>query len=52
MHSSISVNDSNGTSSDSLTLVHGDILIVTKDPAGKGIIQVQVAKERTVSLTA
>jgi hypothetical protein len=48
IHSSISIYDSNGTGSDSLTLVHGDVLLVAK--ASKGVIKVQVAKERTVSL--
>jgi hypothetical protein len=50
LHSSIVLNDNNGTSWDSITLVYGDVLLVTKDPASKGVIWVQVAKERTVSL--
>jgi hypothetical protein len=50
MHSLVSLNDGSGSAD--LTLVYGDVLLVSKDPASKGVIRVQVAKERTVSLIA
>jgi hypothetical protein len=52
LHSAIVLAGRNGTVVENLTLVHGDILLVHKDPAHRGVIHVQVAKERTVSLTA
>ena len=52
LHSSFVLAGINGTEVDSLILFHGDILLVHKDPAKKGVVQVQVAKERTISLTA
>ena len=52
LHAAIVLTDDNGTASDNCTLVHGDVLIVQKDPAKKGGLSVQVAKERTVPLTA
>lgn len=52
LHSNIVLNENNGIDPENFILVHGDILMVHKDPAKKGVIHVQVAKERTVSLTA
>ncbi|MGD0817750.1 MAG: hypothetical protein ABR986_05050 [Methanomassiliicoccales archaeon] len=52
LHSATILTDCNGIIAEDLTLVHGDLLLVHKDPARKGHIRVQVAKDRTVSLTA
>jgi hypothetical protein len=52
LHSTVIITDSNGNVKENFTLVHDDILLVHKDLAKKGIVHVQVAKERTVSLTA
>ena len=52
LHATIMLTDSNGMVSGNCTLVHGDRLTVHKDPVKKNLIRVQVAKERTVSLTA
>ena len=52
LHSTIIINDWNGTISENCVLVHGDRMLVHKDPVKKGLLHVQVAKERTVSLTA
>jgi hypothetical protein len=52
LHSAFVLAGRNGTGLDNLTLFHGDILLLHRDPANKGVVQVQVAKERTISLTA
>jgi hypothetical protein len=49
LHSSILLKCAGPTD---LPLVHGDLLLVHRDPIKKGVVQIQVAKERTVSLTA
>ncbi len=50
LHCAIVLTHANG--SDDLTVSWDDILLVNKGMGVRGIIQVQVAKERTVSLTA
>ena len=52
LHSTIVLTDRSGTVAANCTLVHGDLLLDEQDLAKKGLIDVQVAKERTVSLTA
>ena len=52
LHSAFVISGRNGAEVDDLTLSYGDILLLHKDPANKGVVQVQVAKERTISLTA
>jgi hypothetical protein len=52
LNTDIILTDRNGSVSNNCSLVHGDILFVHKDPAKRSLIDVQVAKERTVSLTA
>jgi hypothetical protein len=52
LHSTILLDGMDGVPSTNCTLVHGDLLRVHKGLVEKGLIHVQVAKERTVSLTA
>jgi hypothetical protein len=52
LHSSIIMDEMDGVPSENCTLVHGDLLRVHKGQVEKGLVHVQVAKERTVSLTA
>ena len=52
LHSAFVISGRNGAEVNDLTLSYGDILLLHKDPANKGVVQVQVAKERTISLTA
>jgi hypothetical protein len=52
LHCTISLNDISGVRSENCTLVHGDLLSVHKDMIKKGLLHVQVAKERAISLTA
>ncbi len=51
LHSTITYLESNVTADGNHILVHGDLLILHKDLSKNRII-IQVAKERTVSLTA
>ncbi len=51
LHSATSFIDDNALADGNCTIVYGDLLIVHKDPSQDRII-IQVAKERTVSLTA
>lgn len=52
LHTDIILTDPDGDVMENCTLVHGDRLNVHKDPAKRSLIDVHVAKERTVSLTA
>jgi hypothetical protein len=52
LHSTIILTGIDGVVTGNVTLVHGDVLIVHREMSQKGCILVQVAKERTVSLTA
>jgi hypothetical protein len=52
LHSDITLIGANGTAVRDCTLVHGDILVLSKDRSTNACLRVQVAKERTVSLTA
>jgi hypothetical protein len=52
LHASMAITDRTGSVVDNCTLVHGDLLFVHKDLAIRSLVQVQVAKERTVSFTA
>ena len=52
LHSTVILTGIDGVVIENATLVHGDVLLVHRDVTKKGCILVQVAKERTVSLTA
>ena len=52
LHSTIILTGFDGSVVGNVTLVHGDVLLVHRDLAKKGCLSVQVAKDRTVSLTA
>jgi hypothetical protein len=52
LHSTICLTGVNGSVLENCSLVHGDLLLIHKNPLKKGLVYIQVAKERTVSLTA
>ena len=52
LHSTIILTGIDGLLAENITLVHGDVLIVHRETTKKECISVQVAKDRTVSLTA
>jgi hypothetical protein len=52
LHTDVVITDRHGAVLENCTLVHGDRLLVHKDLNKRTLIDVQVAKERTVSLTA
>ena len=52
LHSTVILTGIDGRLAENITLVHGDVLIVHRETTKKECISVQVAKDRTVSLTA
>jgi hypothetical protein len=52
LHATMVISDQNGPISGKCQRAAGDVLVVHNDPAKKGCISVQVAKERTTSLIA
>ena len=52
LHSTVILTGIDGAVTENIILVHGDVLVVHREISKKNCILVQVAKDRTVSLTA